>query len=50
MCLTLKRLEPSGKGQVWCRGAPLGGKGEEAWDEKLWEGDWEEGNNWNVNK
>jgi hypothetical protein len=40
MSLILKRLEVSGKEENWWSFKhPLRGKGEEEWDDKLWEGD-----------
>jgi hypothetical protein len=38
MLLILGRLEAPGKGRVWRGEHPLRGKGEEKWDEELWEG------------
>lgn len=59
ICLILQRFEAPGKedagvgeGEVEGEGEhPLRGKVEEGWDEGLWEGVWERGDNgWNVNK
>ena len=37
----MERLEPQG-GDGWQKGSAFwGGKGEEEWDEELWEGGWE---------
>ena len=38
MHLTLERHEVLGKGEVQWGEHPLGSKGEEEWDEELWEG------------
>jgi hypothetical protein len=50
--LILERLEAPGKGEDWWGMGkhPLGSKGEEEWDEELWEGGKGWSNSWNVNK
>jgi hypothetical protein len=50
MHLILERLEAPGYGEVWWGEHPLRGKGEEEWDEELWEGGLSRGNDWNANK
>lgn len=37
-------------GGVWGRAHPLGGKGEEEWDENLGGGAWKGDTGWNVNE
>ena len=49
ICLILERLEAPGKREAW-EEHPLRGKGEEEWDEELWEGGLSRGNDWNANK
>jgi len=51
MHLTLKRLEAPVSREAWCGGGeehPLKDRGEEEWDEELWEGGREEDSNQTV--
>jgi hypothetical protein len=50
MCLFLKKLEATGKGEVWCWETSSWRQGEEEWDEELWEGELRGDNNGNVDK